>query len=381
MRRRMNPLLIVCALACLGSLRLTAQDLENLQIHGFATQGFIFSSHNNYLTMNSSAGSFQWTEGALSVSDKVTDKLRVGIQVHMYQMGEFGGPNLMVDWASGDYRVNDKLGFRAGKVKVPFGLYNDSQDVDSLFLWVLLPQSLYPDDNRDYDLAELGGEVYGNLRLENAGRLQYSGHLGSTRLDDKGGYMRMLAESGFTFPDPPSGKVFGGDLRWVAPWPGLVLGASAASYSLDGVGPEGQFHMPQSLGWVAYAQWDWRRLHLAGEYYRQPFDLMFLTAEGNLASPQDSRAWYPMVRLDVTKKLQLGTYYSVGLNKAGDTSLPINYSKDWVISSRYDFSAHFYSKLEGHFINGTGGGFYGFNNPNGVNPRTTVLVTKLGFVF
>ncbi len=42
----------------------------------------------------------------------MTDKLRIGIQLHMYQMGQFGGPNVRVDWASGDYKVSDYLGFR-----------------------------------------------------------------------------------------------------------------------------------------------------------------------------------------------------------------------------------------------------------------------------
>jgi hypothetical protein len=59
--------------------------------------------------------------------------MRVGIQLHMYQMGQIGGPNLLVDWVSGDYKISDRLGVRAGKIKVPVGLFNDSQDVDSPF--------------------------------------------------------------------------------------------------------------------------------------------------------------------------------------------------------------------------------------------------------
>jgi hypothetical protein len=136
MPRRTVPLILLC----LCALPLQAQDLENVQIHGFVTQGFLFSSSNNYLSMTSSSGSAQWTEGAISVSNPVTEKLRVGMQLHMYQLGQFGGSNVQVDWASGDYRFNDHLGVRVGKIKTPLGLFNDSQDVDSLFLWVLLPK-------------------------------------------------------------------------------------------------------------------------------------------------------------------------------------------------------------------------------------------------
>jgi len=64
-------------LVCISASSLYAQDLAGIEIHGFVTQGFLFSSNNNYLTMKSSDGSVQWTDGAVSVSDSLTDKLRV----------------------------------------------------------------------------------------------------------------------------------------------------------------------------------------------------------------------------------------------------------------------------------------------------------------
>lgn len=117
--------ILIFGLLC--ALTLTAQDLSSIQVYGFATQGFLYSSHNNYLSMDSSSGSLQWTEGAINFSDSLTDNLRVGIQMHMYQLGEFGGPHLTVDWVSGDYKINDHLGFRAGKVKTAYGLFNESR--------------------------------------------------------------------------------------------------------------------------------------------------------------------------------------------------------------------------------------------------------------
>jgi hypothetical protein len=83
---------------CLWAAGLAAHDLDSLQVHGFVTQGFLFSSNNNCLTMKSSSGSLQWTEGAVSLNDSFSEKLRVGIQLHMYHMGEIGGPNVVVDW-------------------------------------------------------------------------------------------------------------------------------------------------------------------------------------------------------------------------------------------------------------------------------------------
>jgi hypothetical protein len=57
---------VLVLLLCLWAVGTVAQDLGDVQIHGFATQGFLFSSNNNYLTMKSGSGSLQWTEGAAS---------------------------------------------------------------------------------------------------------------------------------------------------------------------------------------------------------------------------------------------------------------------------------------------------------------------------
>jgi hypothetical protein len=229
MPRRATLVLLFCVLAA----SLHAQDFAGIEIHGFATQGFLFSSHNNYLTMQSSSGSLQWTDGAVSVTDSVTDNLRVGIQLHMYQLGQLGGPNIQVDWASGDYRVNDRFGFRAGKIKSVLDLFNDSQDVDAVFLWILLPQSTYPVDNKSFFLSHIGGEVYGELPLgPRAGRLLYRCYAGQATLDLTGGYVKQAADAGVVFTTAPGGKIYGGDLRWETPLRGLTLGSSARIQAL-----------------------------------------------------------------------------------------------------------------------------------------------------
>jgi hypothetical protein len=114
MFRRILILTSLCV--CAGTL--LAQDLSNLQFHGFVTQGFLYSSNNNLFTMPTSAGSARWTDAAVSVSDAVADNFHVGVQFHVYQFGELGAPHLQIDWATGDYHVSDKVKFVAGKVEV-----------------------------------------------------------------------------------------------------------------------------------------------------------------------------------------------------------------------------------------------------------------------
>ncbi|HTW32943.1 MAG TPA: hypothetical protein VMD76_14775 [Candidatus Sulfotelmatobacter sp.] len=380
----MTRRVLMLVLLGLGSVGLAAQsfNLEDLQIHGFATQGFLYSSHNNYLTMNSNRGSLQWTEGAISLNDPLSDNLRVGMQLHMYQMGQIGGPSVLIDWASGDYDFREQLGLRAGKVKIPMGLYNDSQDVDSLFLWVLLPQSIYPVDNRDFDLALLGGEAYGEQILgPRGGMLQYSAYYGESTLDPNGGYNLQLQQFGLIFSSPPSGRVYGGDLRWVTPMRGLLIGSSTQSQALDGTAPQGSLHMAPNFMDAFYAEWKWKKASFEGEYWRSPVRPVLTIGAEVVPISVDSRAWYAMASYELTNKLQAGTYYSHYVNQNADTSLAQNYSKDWVIAGRYNFNQYFYGKLEGHFLHGTGLGYYASTNPNGLEPNSNMLAARVGFAF
>ena len=149
MRRRILLLLFVSGLAS----PLFGQDMSNIQIHGFATQAFLYSGSNNYLGMYTSQGSTGWTEAAINIVDQPADNLRIGIQLHYTRLGTFGGDEPSIDWAMGDYRVKRWLGIRAGKVKIRWGLYNDTQDADPGYLWSLLPESTYSIDDRATTLS------------------------------------------------------------------------------------------------------------------------------------------------------------------------------------------------------------------------------------
>jgi hypothetical protein len=378
MPRRMPLVLLVCLWA--GTLH--AQDLAGIEIHGFVTQGFLFSSHNNYLTMPSSSGSLQWTDGAVSFTDSLTDSLRVGIQLHMYQLGQLGGPNIQVDWASGDYRINDYLGFRAGKVKTVMGLFNDSQDVDAIFLWTVLPQGAYPLDNEGFYLAHLGGEVYGYLPLgPRRGKLRYDGYAGESYLPLNGGFVKQFSDAGLAFTTSPAGKTYGGDLRWEAPFKGLMLGSSADVQAMDGSAPGGSAHLVPFLLSVQYAQFSKGKFYFAGEYDRASANGTLTLGQAAIPMPLDVRTWFAMGSYRLAKKIQLGSYYSHYINKGIDPAQPASYSKDWVVSGRYDFNSYFYGKIEEHFLHGTALGYYQSTNPNGLEPDSNILAAKIGFTF
>jgi hypothetical protein len=55
------------------------------------------------------------------------------------------------DWFYLDYRFQDWFGLRAGRLKIPYGLHNEVQAIDSARVPVLLPQSVYPLQGREMD--------------------------------------------------------------------------------------------------------------------------------------------------------------------------------------------------------------------------------------
>ena len=56
---------------------------RQVQIHGFASQGFTCSDHNNYLTMKTSKGTFALSDGGVNLSTPISDKFRVGAQIYI----------------------------------------------------------------------------------------------------------------------------------------------------------------------------------------------------------------------------------------------------------------------------------------------------------
>jgi len=169
---------------------------RDFQVHSFASQGFAYSNDNNYLTMNTSQGSFAMTDGGVNISTQLTDKFRVGAQVYDRNIGELGKWHPQLDWVTADYKFTGWFGIRAGKVKTVLGLYADTQDMDFLHPFALLPQSVYPTDLRDATIAHLGGDIYGNIPLKKLGSLSYTAFAGQRKDSKYGGYAYSMTSLG-----------------------------------------------------------------------------------------------------------------------------------------------------------------------------------------
>ncbi len=110
----------------------------------------------------------------------------MGIQLLGRDFGTRQRSSVAIDWAYGEYHWRDQLGLRAGKIKLPYGFYNQSRDVDMLRTSVLLPQSVYLENDRDLLIAYEGVGLYGNIMLGSLGDLDYELSFGALNVPQSG---------------------------------------------------------------------------------------------------------------------------------------------------------------------------------------------------
>ncbi|MGA7446409.1 MAG: hypothetical protein WBQ43_10445 [Terriglobales bacterium] len=393
---------VVLLSICLGAVPvcLLAQDFtlfdRQVQIHGFVSQGFVHTNDNNWLTMNTSnVGSGEFADFGANASTQITDKFRIGAQIYDRNLGGLGNWYPSLDWAFAQYRFKPWFGIRGGRVKTVLGLYNDTQDLDFLHPWALLPQSIYPIDLRDSTIAHDGGDVFGDIRLgSKLGTLSYTAYGGHRQNSPHGGAAYLLDSDGLRF-DSLGGPQYGADLRWKTPLDGLLVGASrqiqdnTSVYTVElPTGPI-QLRGSDRSDWANqfYGEYSWKKLLLDAEFRRAWDD----NGKPKVDEFQiNVHAWYIGGAYRIVKRLQVGSYYShywINFPLADIEPAATGHDNDKVVTGRVDINRFFNVKVEGHFMDGVGlptdypNGFYLANNPQGLQPNTKALVIKGGFNF
>lgn len=323
----------------------------SVAVHGFVSPGFMVSTGNNYLA-DSKGGTFEFTEVGINFTMPITDKLRAGMQLFARDLGKVGNYTPRMDWFYLDYRFEDWLGFRAGRVKIPFGLYNDTSDIDAARVPILLPQSIYSLQNRDFLLAQTGGEIYGRINLRSAGALEYRHYAGAIFLSTTS---QTTLSSGVEDINAP--YVVGERMIWETPLDGLRLAGSLQALRIDASFVYNQrkigvkVPVVMTVASVEYAAHD---LLLSAEYSRWRASLTSTDATLLPSIDEVSERGYVMGSIRATKWLQPGAYYSVLFPNIEHRAGKANVQHDVAATLRFDVNPHWLIKLEAHYMNGTG---------------------------
>lgn len=382
----------------IGGAPSPAGAADEVAIHGFLSQGFMHTRDYDYLA-ESADGTFQFSEIGLNCSSVVGDDLRVGIQLFARDLGTLGNNRVELDWAYGDYSWDDALGLRAGRIRLPYGLYNETRDIDALRTAVLMPQGVYDQRFRDILVAITGASFYGTTPWTSAGSLEYQAFWGMANMSTDNSVAQLLNSTGVSTVTGFESRHSGGlGLVWSAPVSGLRIGSTFNhfAWSYDGrLSPE-MYALLSPLGAAevqAVSSENSRVITSSVEYQRGPVTLV---AEhtfwgGRLENPfigltLNREAWYGLASYRFTDWLELGGYYSVLYQDRDDRegrNLPLahmGYQKDLTTSARFDVNDFFLIKAELHFIHGTASLLQTDNFAEG-GERWTLFTGKTSFVF
>jgi len=378
----LNRIFIVIFIAGFMSVSAAAEELFKVDIHGYISQGYMISNHNNFLT-ESEKGSFQFNELGINFSTALTKKVRLGIQFAARDLGDTGNDKVLIDWAYADYNWRDWLGIRIGKMKQVVGLYNKTRDMDMLRTFILLPQGIYAENYRDAATSVKGIGLYGEVPLKLMGNISYQVLIGTTEIYKDGSTAKASKVFGpFNVEKFDVDDLYSGSIIWETPLKGLRLGVTLvdtqikiqASLSEDliipvdfppyfltvaGRGDPVTADFPKLTIYTYSVEYTWKNLVLAAECQIMDQNMIgkILDLEP-LEISLNSLSYYGSASYRFSDWFELGVYYMEYYkdrdDKKGTRVDPpySGYQKDACVCFRFDLNPQWIFKLEGHLIDG-----------------------------
>ena len=339
--------------------------------HGFASQGYTYTTGNNFFGKSQNDGSFDFREIGVNVAGHVYPNFLIAAQGLYRDAGGSDRDNFRLDFANLDYQYplsnETTIGIRLGRIKNPFGLYNDTRDVIWTRPGVTLPQSVYFDALalRQAMISSDGGLIYG--------RHAFGNHALSTEfvtanpLDNTGGATEFLSGQ----PVAP-GKMTGRPLfigRAGYEWKEgrfrllfSVVNLDRDFKSSSPLVPSGGIKVLYPL---ASAQLNLEKWSFTAEYGQvliersaslSPFGLPFKNSSESFYVQSEYRfapSWTALLRFDA---FFADVSDRSGKRMANLTGLPKHafFAKDVTVGLRWEFAKNFMVAADYHHIWGTG---------------------------
>jgi len=347
------------------SLALEFND-GKVQVHGFASQGIVSSTGNNFYGDSSNNISFDFREIGINASYRPRPDLQFSAQVINLDAGDVSENGLLLDYALVDYTISStedtQLGIRLGRVKNPFGLYTTTRDVAFTRPSIVLPQSIYFDKARSLALSSDGVGFYLN-KESNYGGINFDLVVGNANVD-RGSEATFLRVDlpGDMKSEKPSRLM---RIMYTTPNDRLRIAFTAANIDLRYDATSQEFdpnlavHLDPKIISAQYSNENWE---LTAEYSQMKSSITrsFFPNFNNVIE-----GYYVQGSYQFTPTLQAVVRYDASFNNKSDhsgkklsaeTGLPAHvfFAKDWMIGLRYDVTPSFMIRGEWHHIDGTG---------------------------
>lgn len=375
---------------------------NQLEIHGFISQGYLQSDDTSFYP-DTKTGTFQFNEMGLTFTLDLSDRLRAGMQFLSRDLGSLGNNTLEVDWAFADYHWKDWLGVRGGILKIPWGIYNDTRDVDMLRTCIFLPSSLYAEEERDAYTSMQGFSLYSHVSLKWFGELNYQALYGDKPISQESAMIRYnpFVLQGGQFDSFDISNIALSYLEWETPIHGLRLRNTTGTYDIvlkayrTSTAENGQSEtafITQTSSQVLSIfslEYSWKQMAFAFEGLRvweQTSEEEDDWEEGD--AQQDG--WYASLSYRLTDWWEIGTYYAEYYpdaddqegNKFAAQGLPryLAWQKELAATVRFDLNAQWTLKVEGRWVNGAAR-LLPFNYPDIPQEHSVLLAVKTTFNF
>jgi hypothetical protein len=365
---RIGQLLVACLFLVFYSARIAAESKllpDEVQIHGFLTQGFFHSSDNNVYGQSDDGISPGLTEIGLNVNYQPLDRLRFAAQGLYRRAGDVDRGSVRLDYGLVDLTLfeydSGKVGIRGGRIKNPFGLYNETRDVPFTHPTILLPQGIYFDRSRSLMLSADGGSLYAEQRT-GFGDFSFKFNVGmpSNDLNEIKTVVLGTRNAQGLFKTKPA---IATQLNYELNGGEYVFAVSYMDTEFDYSPVPGE-QLSKSRTRIQpllfSAQYNGEKLTLTGEYeYRWNNFGSFAEQGGKFVT----ESWYVEGSYRILPKLQATVRYdTISMNKddrGGDGAVALHFprhvafAQDWVAGLRWDITPSWMVRADYHRVHGT----------------------------
>ena len=360
----------IAALLALASAVLHADDwTDDVQVHGFLSQGFIKTTDNRFFG-DSDDGSTEFTELGVNASFRATPSVLLSGQLLSRRAGDMYDGSPTIDYGLLDWNIvntqESSYGLMFGRIKNPLGLYNETRDVAFTRPSIFLPQQVYFDKVRNLLLSADGAQVYGRT-FDALGSWTFNFGVGTTPVDTNvevtflgRDFAGSLESDGVSYVGRIAYETL--DSSWRFALSGASTNMAFSSGSGDPIG-SGEVEV---LYWIASVQYNAERFSITAEYMEEPVEL---DGFGPLLDNRDStvQGYYLQGSYMLRDNLEWVVRYAEGFADKNDrdgTGLSAStggsvkphsfYQKDWMIGLRWDLTPDFMLRAEYQWNDGTG---------------------------